>query len=226
MASQHSLDEELRSVKLALQAARKKLARQRQLEKNGGLTVRSVHVCLAVWVLSGYNADIALAYACHAQRRSQSQPQQAVDIYDLFNAADLDHVVRVLRGAEPKNASVRSEAARFIAEYQSVDWVKAENYDNGRAPDLAGLVEKYVECCVALGVEPKQAVHPAFGGRHARVGRRGRRFGVRMRQKWKMTLGSVIPAESISREEVRLKVSARVKAVKSPFVFAGAWPRT
>ena len=72
-----------------------------------------------LWVLSRYNADIALSHALHAQqRRGKSQAHQALDIQELFNAVDLDNLVRVLHGSKPKNASFRSEAGRFVAEYQ------------------------------------------------------------------------------------------------------------
>jgi hypothetical protein len=185
---------------------RQRLRRSRQDQQRWGLTATMKNVSILVYVLAGYDSDAAATYARRARSGRKAVKVCAEDappVLDWFLEADVHELIALLTADTP--GTLVTQASKFLAEYYSVKWVHAENFQRGKAPDSAALFQKYNACRTELGLAPMCAAEPPRPGRHARLGRTARKACRRMAFRWRMSRGSILPSEPMSREEVVLK---------------------
>ena len=206
-------EQELRALQRELCARNKQLSRWRQDVARWGLTPRGQRVCLAVWILSKYDTDLAVVYAKHArqQRRRKFAEERfpiVPPIQEWFLEMNLDEIADILDSDKPCLLSIREDASRFIAEHQCVAWIGTENFARGRAPDAASVAAEYNRLCASLGLASRHVLVEAHAGRQVSLNRSGRKFVARFRKRWRVTKGCTLPSEPMTRAEAQDKALA------------------
>lgn len=199
--------EELHDVRRAVKTGNRAALRQRRSIAQWGLTARMIRVALAVYCLSKYRKDCAMEFAMQARKRRRVQmpedeEERDCPIRQWFLDANLDDVATVFMPETQYESAIRTEAVKFLAERQTVEWVAAQNFKHGKAPTAISLVSNFSARLRALGVEPPFRLDPPRAGRGPKLGRTARRWCQKMRSKWGLRRRSLAEAEFMTRDEV------------------------
>lgn len=191
-----------RAVKTRQRAA---LRRQQDLSR-WGLTARMVRVVLAVYCLSSYSKECAIEFATRARKRRRSPvadlEEAECPIGQWYLDADVNSVADIFMPVTPEDAAIRTEAVKFLAERQTMEWVAVQNFQLGRAPTALSLVSNFSANLQAMGVEPAFRFDAPREGRGPKLGRTARRWCQKMRTEWGLRRRTLSEAEHMPREEV------------------------
>lgn len=169
-------DVDLARVRSQLKALQRKARKQRHDEDLRGLTQRAQHVCVAVYILSDYNMDMAASFARQVrQSRKKTLPncpdaEWPGQIGVWFRGLPMERLYDLQSGGSNQDVSIRAEARNFIAKWRTASWVTDQNYQCGHAPTYGAVAERFhSDAAAALlssahGRDGKRGV----AGRHAR----------------------------------------------------------
>ena len=112
-----------RAYNSALQA----LHREGKREKQGGLSAHHAKVAIAVYVLGGYNCDLAEVFVRQKSKRIPNKDEDLGQmVHDMFLAMPLNSAVRIEVPESDLDSSIRNTALKFIAEHNTSKFVEKQ----------------------------------------------------------------------------------------------------
>lgn len=126
--------------------------RCRQDERLCGLTARAQLVCLAIYILSGFDLQVAAAFVHDARKNRKRGLAPEVFEADVpsqirawFRECPLERLyqLQIPRPDCLQDESVHEEAVKYISKCSTAAWVADQNYNHGLAPTYDALVQKY-----------------------------------------------------------------------------------
>ena len=174
--------EHLQSLRRRLKNVQRQARRQRQDVELCGLTPRGQLVCLSIYILSGFQANVAAAFLLEArQSRKRSlepeiQEAKATDNISLwFRETSFEKLCDLQDG---KDSAIHAEASKFVSKWRTAEWVAQQNYECGLAPTYDRLARKYcaeLEACnIGYLAQPLLASAEGSDGRNGCAGRTAR----------------------------------------------------
>lgn len=185
---------DLASVRNALRAAQKRLARVSAKKRSWGLTPRQLRLALRIYVLTGLDPNPVSRFADMVRRRRGSHGMLTgvvgdgvvpiADIYGRWLPAD---VGGLLAPTTPAGVRELQEAQAFVAKLRTCAWIAKQNFAHGVAPDMRSVLEKYNQERLTSGLPQSlalnKALHATFRGKPC-LGRYGRRWAQRYRKRF------------------------------------------
>lgn len=203
-------------LKKQLNALQRELRRQRQDELLCGLTARGQLLCVAIYILSDYNLEIAAAFAQQAQEcrkrivHAQNIPEDWHDqIRAWFRDLPIERLFQLQDGKSDQDASIQTEAKKFIAKWKTANWVTEQNYNSGIAPTYGSVAEHF-----SVEMEEEHLHHLAervLSSAHGRdgkdgvAGRHARAWCNRFCKRFALVRGRLATKAAIPREELEDK---------------------
>ena len=191
-----------------LKALRDKQYRENEAQKRMGLTKRQVLIIVAVYVLSNYSVPICQEVFLRFQRNKSKieKPIEPDLIREWFIEAPEDLVYGP--NQSQKHALICKDAARLVAEVQSVLWVKHQNFERDVAPSSHALINNFKVKAESLG-HPELAdavVASANLNKHS-MRRTARRWVRRFRDRWMVNRGCLPCLEKDANPQLLNKVA-------------------
>lgn len=120
-------DDELRRSRRAIRSVQKRLRQDALDECWSGLTLRAVHVCLLIYLLSS-DAGVAAAYADEARRRRRRYLPAAVStapicVSQWFVDVPFATLEELMSPTSAKTRSIHREAQIYMAQHRTAVWV-------------------------------------------------------------------------------------------------------
>ena len=146
--------EHLQSIERRLLQLQREARRQSKDQELCGVTPRSQLVCLAIYILSGFNMAAAEAFIHDARARRKRRLTEEVLAADIpsmvrqwFRDFPLERLYALQQPDEDSipDQGVHAEASKYIAKFETAAWVADQNYERGVAPTYDALVFKYNE---------------------------------------------------------------------------------
>lgn len=193
--------------------------RRKQDERLCGLTPRAQLVCLAIYILSGFDLEVAAAFVYDARKnrkRGLAAEILEADVPSQIRAWFLEcslerlYQLQIPRPDCLQDQSVHEEAIKYISKFCTAAWVADQNYKHGLAPTYDALVQKYhselgKRECGHIG---DRILHSAdgqagFAGRTARAwcNRFCKQFGLARKR---LNAGSEVPPAELEEKAGKL----------------------
>ena len=172
------------------------LHREGKREKQGGLSAHHAKVAIAVYVLGGYNSDLAEVFVRQKSKRIPNKDEDLGQmVHDMFLAMPLNSAVRIEVPESDLDSSIRNTALKFIAEHNTSKFVEKANEEKGVAPSSHDAATEYMRQCERLGVQsPSTSLHRALDDAYVdhRTSRRQiRKWSQKIRCNWGLGFGAL-----------------------------------
>ena len=159
---------------------------------------------IAILVLAGWNAVIAAEFCIAQALRRHSDAVQDVSLWAAsvseWCLACTDEAIASIHHPNNKQQErVRQEAIKWLAERETVEWCKHQNFDHGVAPSTNVLANRFVKF-VSNRQGASASVDVAALSASAE-----KRFGTRLRRSWGLSFGTMPAREEIPEEEKQAK---------------------
>ena len=191
LALEAALAENRYQIRRAQEMARK----EARLRETGGLTSCGVQRVLAVFCLSAWQVDIALAVAQQLTTFSKGHaryPTKAL-IHELFVNADLDDLLNMYNEDNAAWKRATTFARKALLEHEVWHQVKKQNITHGIAPSFASvfsLFERYGHEDSFTGTSRKRSLN---------------KFVSRWCVRWQVRRGKLPEADQLDAETLRQK---------------------
>lgn len=128
---------------------------KRKREETCGLPLRQKLVVVAACVLSDYDLFLAAAVGSMLQQQVMGPKERAafppkVPVRDWFRTVDLDSAEAIYEPRSKKDASVRADALRWVAEVRTMYWIRDENFNRELPPASDSAALQYVQQMTSL----------------------------------------------------------------------------
>ena len=185
--------------------------RQAKDEQLCGLTPRAQQVCLAIYILSGFELDAAEAFVHESRKcrkRLLSDEALASDIQqkiqDWFRNFPFERLCELQMPSTDciKDQLIHQEAVKFVGKWQAAGWIAEQNYKLILAPTYDALVHKYHEVLEKHGCGHMAARLLSVDGKSGAAGRAARAWCGRFCKQFAFSrkhlgIGSEMPAAEL-----------------------------
>lgn len=153
-------------------------------------------VAIAVYVLGGYNCDLAEVFVRQKSKRIPNKDEDLGQmVHDMFLAMPLNSAVRIEVPESDFDSSICNTALKFIAEHNTSKFVGKANEEKGVAPSSHDAATEYMRQCERLGVQsPSTSLHRALDDAYVdhRTSRRQiRKWSQKIRCNWGLGFGAL-----------------------------------
>ena len=133
--------------------------RQAKDEQLCGLTPRAQQVCLAIYILSGFELDAAEAFVHESRKcwkRLLSDQALASDIQqkiqDWFRNFPFERLCELQMPSTDciKDQLIHQEAVKFVGKWQAAGWIAEQNYKHSLAPTWSTNTMKCLKSMVVV----------------------------------------------------------------------------
>lgn len=130
------------------------MRRQSRDEQLCGLTPRAQLVCLAIYILSGFQMEVAEAFVQDARKRRKRILSEGAmteniptKIRTWFRECPLERLyqLQVPETECSRDQILHQEAVKYISKFHTAKWIADQNYKHSLAPTYDALVNKYRE---------------------------------------------------------------------------------
>ena len=146
------------------------------------LAPRLKAVVLAIFLLAQYQAAPAIKFLHHIGQK-RSWPQKDDEeleriVEDLFLAADVEQLGRLVDLDEPEDSAVATEALQYLEEWRAVEFVRDANSRLGVAPSTEDILRKLE----ANRLQIPESLRPVSKGTATQA--KARMWAKRWRERW------------------------------------------
>ncbi len=194
-------DDELRRSRRAIRSVQKRLRQDALDECWSGLTLRAVHVCLLIYLLSS-DAGMAAAYADEARRRRRRYLPAAVStapicVSQWFVDVPFATLEELMSPTSAKTRSIHREAQIYMAQHRTAVWVGKQNSDSQVAPQFQQVAARFeAELPDGLGYESLFSSACGRDGKYGTAGRLCRKWCNRFAKKFSLSR-RLLPQKSL-----------------------------
>jgi hypothetical protein len=196
-----------------LNTAQRALHRQEQRDKQGGLSAHHAKVAVAVYILGGYNRDLANVFVRLKSKCALTQDEDLGQmVRDMFLAMLLESVVRIEVPETALDVTIRNAALKFIAEHITSKFIEYANEKKGVAPSSHDAAAEYMRQCDILGMQTSSSsLRKALDNSYVdprTSKRRVRKWSQEFRGSWGLGFGALRSRNPLPQEDIMEKAGS------------------